>query len=189
MAANQNGVTFSRRPSQEQMKRKLDLIRVPASGIPLRVILSHDVLGCDTHYAKGRTRPCPGENCEQCEKGEAPRWRGYLMVATKDLEEIQVLEVTPAVMPKLDAHFREHRSLRGAGINLERKNGKANGELWCRIAAKPKQAPALPKAPRLENFLNAMWGLKQKAGTDKATEPPRIYPADEGPDFGEQKVG
>lgn len=186
MAKQKKPVNFTSRPGAEDMKSKMNVLRVGPKGVGPVVVISHDTLGAYTHYAHGRTRPCPGATCGICADGEQPRWRGYLVIASQDLQELRVLEVTPAVMPKIDQHFREHRTLRGAKIVLRRKNERANGELWIGIQAKPANSAALPKAPSLEKFLNAMWGLTKKAGTDQAQPAPKIYPAEQGPDFGEE---
>lgn len=189
MAKRSKPVTFSSRPQPEDMKSKMQVLRVGPKGVGPLIVLSHDTLGAYTHYAHGRTRPCQGASCGVCTDGEQPRWRGYLVVATTDLQEMRVLEVTPAVMPKIDQHFREHRTLRGAKIGLRRKNERANGELWISIQAKPANAAALPKAPSIEKFLNAMWGLHEAAGSARKEEPPKIFDGDDGPDFGDAKVG
>lgn len=179
---------FSRRPNQADMQSKLRVFRVPPQGTQPLIVLSGDTLGAYTHYTRGRTKPCPGDNCSLCDDSEQPRWRGYLVVTSKSLAELRVLELTPAVMPKLDEHFREHRTLRGAIVRLTRKNGKPNGELWIEIQAKPAHQAELPQPPNLTAFLRAMWGMSKQAKQTRSEDPPKIFPAQEGPDFGDAEV-
>lgn len=179
---------FSSRPPEEQMKSKYALIRVPGKGYPPVVALSHDVLGANTHFAHGRTRPCTGDDCTLCTDETLPRWRGYLAVATPDLSRIAFVELTPACMKRVDEYFRKHRTLRGATLTFARKNGRDNGELWVAIKPPPANQPALPKAPSTRKFLEALWQLKPTAAQRAETDPPRVYPRHEGPDFGDAEV-
>lgn len=179
---------FTSRPAPEQMKTKYKLVRCPGKGLPPLLVLSHDVVGANTHYVSNRTRPCAGETCTYCSDEQLPRWRGYLAVATPDLSKIAFIEVTPAVMGKIDEYFRKNRTLRGAKITLARKNGKDNGELWAELSPPPANQAALPKAPSQRTFLAAIWQMKETAAANKKTPAPKIYPPQVGPDFGDTKT-
>jgi len=179
---------FTSRPAPEQMKVKYPLLRCPPHGLGPCTIVSHDVIGADTHFAMGRTRPCPGPaKCEICEEGQQPRWRGYLFVLGKQ-GQLGVIELTPAAMVAIDKHFRRSRTLRGSKIRLARRNGKANGELWAEITPAPATPIQLPKAPSMKKFLATIWQMQPTAAANTETQPPRVYPRDDGPDFGDAEV-
>jgi len=135
------------------------LLRVPPKGLSGLTILSHDTVGTYTHYWHGRTQPCPGEQCEACDDNQLPRWRGYLYVMSGRSESIGVLELTPAAMAAIDKAFRQHRTLRGCRLAIERKGGKPNGELRAHLTPPPKDVSYLPKAPSLKKYLAKLWGL------------------------------
>lgn len=179
---------FTSRPPEDQMKSKYALIRVPGKGYPPVIALSHDVLGANTHYSHGRTRPCAGEDCQYCEEEQLPRWRGYIAVATPDMARVAFIELTPACMKRVDEYFRRHRTLKGATLSFKRKNDRDNGELWVAIKPPPANQPALPKAPSTRKFLEALWQLKPAAAAKSNAAPPRVYPPEDGPDFGDEQV-
>lgn len=176
------------RPPPDQMKSKYRLHRVPGKGFPPLIILSHDTVGANTHFAGGRTRPCPGDQCAICEGGQLPRWRGYLAFTTPRLDTIGFVELTPAVMDTVDKFFRRNRTLRGARVTLTRKNSEANGELWCKIEPPAAAQAELPKAPSTRKFLTALWQLQETEVKTRSRKPPTVYRGDDGPDFGDSEV-
>jgi len=150
---------FRHRPSTDQMPQQLPLLRVPPKGLSGLVILSHDIVGCDTHYWRGRTRPCEAPNCDACQANQRPRWRGYLAVMSQRTEKIGVIELTPAAVAPVDRAFRQARTLRGCQIALARKNEKPNGQLFAQISVPNETKEHLPKAPNLKTYLAKLWDL------------------------------
>lgn len=158
-------VHWSHRPKAADMPARWDVLTVPAKGVGGLIILSHDVCGAYVHYERGRTRPCPRESCAACDAGAVPRWEGYLAVGNSRLDRLVIVRLTPAAMPPLDKYFRDHRTLRGAKLDLQRIGEKTNGKLRAYITRGSAASETLPKGPKMQQFLERMWGIKKSPTT------------------------
>jgi hypothetical protein len=137
------------------------LIRCPAAR-PLRaIVLSDRVIGTRTHYAKGRTLPCEGKDCEACNNALPWRWHAYLAILAGDNAEKCVLELTAAAAEQLAKPLKDYGTLRGLELLLERPARKPNGRI--RILWKRNGTPTttLPLPPSIEQIMLHIWGLDQ----------------------------
>lgn len=167
------------------MPIQYDLFRVPAKGMGRAIVVSHDVVGADTHYWRGRSQPCSGDKCEACEDGQSPRWRGYLAVMSPKSGRVVILEITAAAAGAIEAYFNKHRTLRGAGIVAERVGQKPNGRLRLMLTPPAAEIDQLPKAPQIQRLLARIWGLNQdRTATGVDEQKLRLAKDDGGPDFG-----
>ena len=166
---------FENRPRPEDLPEQWKILRASKKGTPRCVIVDEDVLGCYVHYWSGRTRPCKRENCEICEKGQQPRWRGYLSVITPAPSQPRLLEVTPSVIGDIDRWLKQEGSLRGSLIKLTRRGNVQNGELICEIGKQAGFDVSLPPCPDVPGILARIWrlthsALPSEAATDRAAE-------------------
>jgi len=150
---------WTNRPAASQHPTQLQLLRVPPGRTIAAIITSHDVVGRDTHYWKGRTRVCTHPTCEPCDAHHAPRWYGYLAVVAPTMLAPTILEITAACIDPLDEYFRDHSTLRGAEINIRRANKKANSRLIAACRPSPYRDAKLPDAPNVIAHLCRIWEI------------------------------
>lgn len=177
---------ISRRPSKEDGRIIYPLMRCGPKGFRNAVILSHDILGCYTHYWCRRTIPCRKEGCPACEKGYSPRWHGWVFVQSKLTANKVIFEFTAGGSGGLDKYFREHRTLRAAQINAWREPAKPNGRLIIEAFDSGIESELLPKGIKLLPILMRMWNARfEPASADTPTnadttaEEIRIHMSDE----------
>lgn len=154
---------WQRRPDDDEMSLRYELYRVPARGAKGLIILSHDVLGAYTHWWRGRTNPCTGENCSACAEGNRRRWHGWFMTLAPQQRRQLIFEVTAAGAAAVDAYFKEHRTLRGAVITALRVPAKENGKLILSLAKSSLQSQEIPKAAKIEDLLLKIWDMEPKS--------------------------
>jgi len=163
MAKSKPDVNWTNKPRSEDLPQPWKILRCSKSGSPRCMILADDVLGCYVHYWGGRTRPCLRVGCEPCDKGQAPRWRGYLPVITATTHLTRLLEVTGNCYPEIERWLGEKGSLRGLVIELQRKGKVANGELLCTLREATGFASSLPSSPDVAPLLAKLWRLTHLA--------------------------
>jgi len=110
-------------------------------------------------------------DCGPCADGNEARWRGYMFVMNPRTRNVSILEVTAAPMRRIDTYFREHRTLRGALVDLDRKSGKANGELYIDISEGAIAKENLPNVPSLKLLLCKIWKLDPRTLKEKPAPP------------------
>lgn len=159
------------RPITNDQTETNQLIRVPANKTIVCVATGDDLTGCDTHYYRGRTRPCRLTDCEPCSAGMMPRWHGYLSVVGTTSGAHVILELTPSCCPIIDRWLENHASLRGAQLTLRRANGKSNGKLLLAMADGKTTGLILPAALNIRPQLERLW----LETTDQPSKPPATY--------------
>lgn len=58
--------TFTRNVPDDPRGPSFPIVRTPPAKPLIGIITSEDLVGCYTHYYKGRTVPCDGKACQQC---------------------------------------------------------------------------------------------------------------------------
>ena len=177
---------MARRPSKEEGRIIYPLIRCGTKPFQGAVILSHDIVGCYTHYWCRRTIPCRKDGCPACEKGYSARWHGWVFVQSRKTASKGIFEFTAGASAGLDKYFKEHRTLRGAIINAWREPAKANGRLVIQLEESKMDASVLPKAIKILPILMRMWHARYEpnaAGdgmsSDDTAEQIRIHQEEE----------
>lgn len=172
MADGKNShLNFTRRPKDNDALPGWELKRPGARGRVTAVLLSHDIIGHDTHYWGGRTRPCTGETCDACRANNATRWHGYLAATDEGLQARWIIEITAPAANQIDRIFRERRTLRGFVLILERRNQKPNGPISVKGYQGVLQNDKLPDCPDMIKKLCRIWevhdvGVPRIAKTD-----------------------
>jgi len=164
---------FQNRPNSDDLPEIWKILRCPKRGTPQLAIVGADVLGCYVHYWSGRTRPCNKVSCDICERGQQPRWRGYLPVLTPSPSTPKILEVTPSIIGDIDRWLNQEGTLRGSVIQLNRKGNVQNGELSVKIGKPAGFDVNLPDPPDVYGILCRIWRITHdprpsEAATDNA---------------------
>lgn len=63
---------FSRDVPTDPRGASFQIVRTPTGPGITAIVTSPDLLGCFTHYWKGRTMPCEGQGCTSCANGQEP---------------------------------------------------------------------------------------------------------------------
>ena len=157
---------MARRPSKDAGRIIYPLMRCGAKPFQGAVILSHDILGCYTHYWCRRTIPCRKDNCPACDQGYSPRWHGWVFVQSQKTANKAIFEFTAGASANVDKYFREHRTLRGGIINAWREPARINGRLVIQVIKGTRDPDSLPKAIKLLPILMRMWNTRYEPSTN-----------------------
>jgi hypothetical protein len=157
---------WTRRPPKDQAQRMWRIARCPTKGSLRVVILSHDLIGRQTHYYAGRTRPCTGPVCQACAKNQAPRWHGYIAAVDLANNNRLVVEVTAGVAERIGNEFEIYRTLRGLRMEMTRTSPRANGRIMSRFQSPATGTGVLPDAPDLRPILERLWEMHSLGNLD-----------------------
>ena len=146
------------------------LVRTPAYKALHGIILADDLLGTFTHYAKGRTMPCPQKECEHCNEGKPYRWHAYVPVLCLPGKEKVLLEITALAAEQLKEYRSRFCSLRGLEILVLRPSKRPNGRITIQAKASGIPESELPKPPIVERILLHIWGLDDAALGDNGRQ-------------------
>jgi hypothetical protein len=150
---------FTARPDASDDEPNFQIVRTPPKGKGGGVVITHDLIGCKTHYWKRRTLPCNPQSCEACDEGHPCRWHGYLALWNQRTKRIHVLEITSNAVPQIDDYFKRYGTLRGAEIIVERVPQKPNGKVFATLTQSGIPGDLLPPHPDLETFLTKLWDV------------------------------
>jgi hypothetical protein len=155
-------VEWTNTPPADQNGFAYRLIRVPAAR-PIRlIILSPQPIGTNTHYHKGRTKPCDGQLCEACQLGLPYRWHSYIAVHNADTGENALLELTAQATEQLQPARDEFHTLRAVKLVLERPSHRPNGRIHINIHPGRAAELGLPDPPEVQRILLHIWGLDDR---------------------------
>lgn len=137
----------------------LPIRRTPAQRPLDGIVTSDDLIGCYTHFYKGSTIPCEGDNCKAHAEGIPFRWHAYFSAVETKTNLHFLMEVT-ALAAK---HFTDYRdlqgTLRGCMFRTERWNRRPNGRILVQTKKANLDDRLLPSAPDLEKCLAVLWSL------------------------------
>lgn len=165
---------FERRPTDQSPPDSYRIWRVGPKGKGTAIIISSDLIGCYTHYFKGRTRPCTGEKCEACANDSSRRWHSYFAAWTPTNNEKVIAEIPLSAAQVFHDWYDEHRTLRGYKFTLERRGGKINGKVFATIHAGKMEDQMIPACPAIEPMLLRMWETKRHDAQHYESQAPKI---------------
>lgn len=174
---------FARRPAEILEGRNLDIVRVPQGRMVTGIMLSHDSIGCYTHWWGGRTVPCYQQNCKACADGGEKRWCSWLAVRNRGGGAILMLELPSAASAETYRFFREVRTFRGWGYQMQRVGKRANARLRIKWDDHRHDPATLPKAPCLAPILRNMWRVPDGALLSTPDDRINIYRPGDEPDY------
>lgn len=160
MGASDSNVRWERVVPEDESHGEWLMVRTPGGGRELKVVvMSADFEGTRIHYA-GRTMPCPGEQlCDECKRGKAKRWRGYLLGQLSGTTQRVCVEF-PAIAGKhIDRFYKEYQSLKGLNLSFYRANEKNNGRVCVKCNGMNVNAHLIQKVPDVREVCNLIWGV------------------------------
>lgn len=154
----------------------LPIRRTPAYSKLRAVVTSQDLLGCFTHYFKGRTAPCERPDCEPCRDGLPFRWHAYFACEDVATALHFIFEVTAAGAEPFVEYRDAHGTLRGCLFEAARWKSRPNGRILVRTKPADLTERRLLKPPDLEKCLAILWNLPGDSvnccGRDPQTKTP-----------------
>ncbi len=153
----------ARRPNAEDLPAQWKLLRCGRQKSESVMLVDEDFIGVYVHYWAGRTYPCVKDYCKPCTQNSVPRWRGYAAGITANPVRKVILEVTPSCIEEIDRVLKEKGSLRGLIARLERRNGKANGQLSIAFQSPTGFTVDLPRGPDVWGCLARIWRLTHES--------------------------
>ena len=150
---------FTNRPPTEPHGPAFPLRRTPTTKPMVAIITCDDLIGCPTHYFKGRTQPCSAPDCEACREQVSWRWHGYVSALNTASHEHFIFEMTAQATDALVAYREQHGTLRGCLFEARRLHARQNARVILRCKPADLQQTSLPKPPNLEHALSIIWNL------------------------------
>lgn len=148
--------------------------RCPAGGRITAIVTANDLLGCNTHYYRGRTQPCEAPNCPACNDGIGWRFHAYLSAVDTNTNEHFIFEFTAQAAEAFDVYRKAHGTLRGCLFEATRQGTKPNGRVIVRTKAADLTARVLPDPPNVQRVLTVLWNIPENAA--QAADHHRPFP-------------
>jgi hypothetical protein len=150
---------WTNRPTAAQQKSHLRLVRTPAKGKHGGIVLSADLIGCETHFYRNRTTPCSAPDCPACRAGYPTRWHAWIAVWTRKTNETLIFEMTAAVAEPFAGYHDHYGTLHGAEFYAERPSATPNGRVRVRIWPADLAGITLPPCPDVVAQLTHIWSI------------------------------
>jgi hypothetical protein len=137
----------------------MEIVRTP-TGKPLTAIItSRNLLGCNTHFFKGRTLPCETPTCEACLQGSPWRWHAYLACWNPATGEHFLFETTAAASEAFAAYRSRYGTLRGCKFRASRSTTSKTGRIKIECVPADLARTTIPEEPDLIRVLSVLWNL------------------------------
>lgn len=137
----------------------LPIRRTPARKPMEAIVTSFDLIGCFTHFYKGQTVPCEGEDCPAHQEGIPFRWHAYVTACDFFTHMHFIFECT-AISAEFFTAFRDkYMSLRGCHFKATRWNNRPNGRILIRTQMADLDKLALPEPVDLKKCMAILWNL------------------------------
>ncbi len=163
--------SFSTEVPKDPRGPAFPIVRTPANGALCAIVTSPDLLGCYTHYFKGRTVPCEGEGCEACSNGLPYRWHAYQTCVTSKDHLHCLFECTAQAAENFTEYRKAHGTLRGCFFEAKRMHNKPNGRIIIRTKPADLTEFILPDPPDIINCLSILWGFAREDVTAPSINP------------------
>lgn len=160
-------IDWNDQPDRNPSLPSYSILRTPPKGKMSGIIISDAVCGTRLHYWKGRSVPCNAADCDACENGQAPRWKGYLLLKSTQTDKIVIFEFTERGWDPLDEARRKWGTLRGLVLTATRTGGKTNSPLLLMLSDHREDPTGLPAEKDLKTILGRIW--EQRAAYDDTT--------------------
>jgi hypothetical protein len=163
---------FLARPPEALIEPQWQIRRVRAKGTLGGVCLSHNLVGCYTHFFRGSTVPCPSQGtCEACDSNISRRWHSWFGAWAPETGGKCIVEVTLRAVSTFDARFRTNRTLRGCKFAIKRVPERDNGKLHVVLTDGDVPNDAIPKDCDVVKHLMRMWGYAVDLSPAKLFDP------------------
>lgn len=141
------------------------------------IVTSEDLAGTNTHFYKGRTRPCEAPECEPCEYGIPFRWHAYTSAIDAETLLHFLFECTAQAAESFVQYRKAHGTLRGCLFNAKRWKAAANSRVIIQTRPANLEKISLPRAPNLPAVLAVLWSLPKGDVTTCGRDAFRDVPA------------
>lgn len=158
------------KPDQSTKAENFRIYRTPVGKEVELICLGGQFLGVKLHYWKGRSTPCMGPDCEACQQGHKPRWKGYIQCLHPATKTVLIYEFTERGYEPFEAARRQFSHLRGMRFRCFRLNRKVNGPIQIVFADLREESPHLPEPCDLAPMLERMWEIRQQTFTFQEKE-------------------
>ncbi|KKK92063.1 hypothetical protein LCGC14_2706700 [marine sediment metagenome] len=149
----------------------LPIRRTPARTPLDAIVTSDDLIGCYTHFYKGSTVPCEGDQCKPHHEGIPFRWHAYMTCVELRSNLHFLFEVTANAAEHFVAYRNIHNTIRSCQFRAVRWNQRHNGRILIQTKTASLGQRMLPPAPDLEKCLAVLWGLPSGNVTVKGINP------------------
>lgn len=149
--------TFSRNVPQDPRGPAFPIMRVHATRPLVAIVTSPDLVGCFTHFFKGRTVPCELPDCEPHREGIPYRWHAYLSAYIPQTGVHFLFECTAQAANHFTDYRDNHGTLRGCLFKGTRMHGKVNGRVLIKCSPADLTSIRLPNPPDLIKCLSILW--------------------------------
>lgn len=167
---------WSDNPPDEPRGPALPIRRTPAGRPLVAIVTSENLIGCYTHFYKGKTVPCEGTDCPAHQEGIPYRWHSYLSaVDQKDGLHI-IFECTAQATESFTVYRDHHNTVRGCLFEAQRLNGRINGRVIIRCRPADLTSHRLPHGPDLTQCMAIIWSLPINSIETEGQDPQRKVP-------------
>lgn len=135
------------------------------------IVTSHDLVGCYTHFYRGRTIPCDRPTCQACNDGIPFRWHAYMTVYNPTNQDHFLFEVTAQAAERFTDYRDTYGHLRGCQFIATRVGNKTNGRVMINTQPADLATIVLPDPPNLLAVLAILWDLPLETLTTPTTNP------------------
>jgi hypothetical protein len=153
---------WSDAPKREDLPANYRIMRCPPKGEIRGVVASDVIVGTHLHYFRGRSTPCSKSQCEACEAGHVPRWKGYVLLMSLKTKNLQIFEFTERAYEAFLQKQEQHASLRGCVLTCRRTANRPNGPLQATFDEARYDDALIPPVPDLREILQRIWEVKQQ---------------------------
>ena len=137
----------------------LPIRRTPAFKPLTAIVTSEDLLGCYTHFYKGSTIPCEGDDCPAHQDGIPFRWHAYLTAVDTGNNLHFIFEITALGAAPFTDYREHHKTLRGCLFQAKRWNNRPNGRILIQTKPADLTERQIPTAPDLRKCMAILWSL------------------------------
>jgi len=169
-------LNFSNAPPADPRGVALELMRTPPFKPMKAIVTSDDLVGCETHFYRGRTTPHDQIDCQPCIDGMPFRWHAWLSALLHGHRKHILYECTAQVAEKFVHYRNEHGTLRGCMFIAQRPSKQLNGRVSIEMQKANLDTINLPVAPDIRKCLSIIWNiaLPELHIADRIKDTPRI---------------
>jgi len=149
--------TFTRDVPDDPRGPAFPIIRTPAHRPLVAIVTSEDLVGCYTHFYKGRTFPCEAPECDACKDGIPYRWHAYQSAYDPKKHFHFIFECTAQAGERFTDYRAIHNSLRGCLFEATRMHARHNARIIIHCKPADLTAIRLPKPPDIIKCLAILW--------------------------------
>jgi len=150
---------WSNKPPADASSNSYRIRRTPCGGQITAIATSDDLVGCNTHFHKGRTTPCESPDCPACDEGLPWRYHAYCSALDTGSNEPFLFECTAQVAELFLAYRATYGTLRGCLFRARRASKHPNGRVLLELKPVDQTQRTLPDEPNIKKMLCYLWNV------------------------------